>query len=298
MNFIQNLVQIIKKSSVLMIIIGAVMISFSGVYVKLAHVSPTVSGFYRMFFGGICLTLIVILKKEKIWDGLKIFILSLICGLFIALDLYVWHKSVLYIGPGLSTILANFQVFFLAIIGVIFLGEKKSIKLFVSIPMAIVGLFLIVGIKWGILDHDYKIGVILGLVTALFYTSYLMSLRSVQTNKNPLSPYVNLSVISIAAAIILLIISLSAGESLLIPDTQSYLSLLAYGIFSQVIGWILISKGMPNIDISIVGLILLLQPTLAFIWDILFFQHQTTLISILGVIITITAIYLGSTRKR
>ena len=298
MNFIRNFIQIIVKSSVLMVIIGAVMISFSGVYVKLAHVSPTVSGFYRMFFGGICLVLIVFLKKDKIWDGLDTFILLLFCGLFFALDLFVWHKSVLYIGPGLSTILANFQVFFLAIIGITFLGEKKGIKPFLSIPMAIIGLFLIVGIKWRMLDHEYKIGILLGLLTAIFYTAYLLTLRSVQTNKNRLSPFANLSIISISSACILLVISLTQGESLLIPDTQSYISLLAYGIFSQVLGWVLISKGMPNLDISIVGLILLLQPTLAFIWDILFFHHKTTITGIIGVIITLTAIYLGSTRNR
>ena len=281
-----------------MVIIGAVMISFSGVYVKLAHVSPTTSGFYRMFFGGVCLAVIVVLKQDKLWDKWNTFILSVLCGLFFALDLYVWHKSVLYIGPGLSTILANFQVFFLAIVGITFLGEKKSIKLFLSIPMAVIGLFLIVGIKWKLLDHNYKIGVLLGLLTALFYTSYLLSLRSVQANKNHLSPFANLTVISISSAFVLLVIALSEGKSLLIPDTQSYIVLLSYGIFSQVIGWMLISKGMPKIEISIVGLILLLQPTLAFIWDILFFQHKTTFIGLIGIIITITAIYLGSTRSR
>ncbi|MCJ7772287.1 MAG: DMT family transporter, partial [Desulfobacterales bacterium] len=133
MNFTQNLIQTIKKSSVLMVIIGAVMISFSGVYVKLAHVSPTTSGFYRMFFGGVCLTVIVVLKQDKLWDRWSTFFLSVFCGLFFALDIYVLLKSVLYIGQGLSTILANFQVFFLAIVGITFLGEKKSIKLFLSI---------------------------------------------------------------------------------------------------------------------------------------------------------------------
>lgn len=281
-----------------MVIIGAIMISFSGVYVKLVNVNPTVSGFYRMFFGGVCLSLVVVIKKDNVWHGFRTFNLSVLCGLFFALDLFVKHKSVLFIGPGLSTILANFQVFFLAIIGITFLGEKKSIKLFISIPMAVIGLFFIVGIQWKILESDYKLGILLGLLTTLFYTSYLLSLRSVQTHKNPLSPFANLSVISISSSVFLFIMAWLESESFLIPDTQTYGYLLAYGIFSQVLGWVLISKGMPKIDISIVGLILLLQPTLAFVWDVLFFHHQTTLTGLFGVILTITAIYLGSTRNR
>jgi len=298
MNLPQRFVKTVQESSVIMVVIGAVMISFSGVYVKWAHVGPTVSGFYRMFFGSISLLLIVFLKKDKIWIGLKTFILLATCGLFFTLDLFVWHRSVFYIGPGLSTILANFQVFFLAIFGIAFLGEKKSLKLFLSIPLAILGLFLIVGIQWELQGHDYKIGIALGLLTAIFYTLYLLNLRLVQTSQNQLSPFGNLCVISISSSSILFVFLLCEGETLLIPDTQSYLSLLAYGIFSQVLGWVLIFKGMQKLDISILGLILLLQPTLAFIWDVIFFQHKTTLISIIGVFITLTAIYLGSTRSR
>ena len=37
---------------------GAVLISFSGVYVKIAHVTPVVAGFYRMLFGGIALLIL------------------------------------------------------------------------------------------------------------------------------------------------------------------------------------------------------------------------------------------------
>ena len=38
---------------------GALMISFSPVFVKLTSVAPTTSGFYRVLFAGIVLALIV-----------------------------------------------------------------------------------------------------------------------------------------------------------------------------------------------------------------------------------------------
>jgi drug/metabolite transporter (DMT)-like permease len=40
-------------------------------------------------------------------------------------------------------------------------------------------------------------------------------------------------------------------------------------------------------------LILLLQPALAFVWDVLFFQRPTTLVNWLGVMLALAAIYLG-----
>ena len=44
---------------------------------------------------------------------------------------------------------------------------------------------------------------------------------------------------------------------------------------------------------SRVGLILLLQPLLAFVWDVLFFSRSITLVELTGAILTLFGIYLG-----
>lgn len=46
------------------------MISFSGVWVKIADVAPTISAFYRVLFGGLFLLAAACWKKEIIWDVL------------------------------------------------------------------------------------------------------------------------------------------------------------------------------------------------------------------------------------
>jgi len=88
------------------------------------------------------------------------------------------------------------------------------------------------------------------------------------------------------------------NESFVIPDVQSWFALVGYGLFPQVLGWVLISKGLPKIEASRAGLILLLQPTFAFVWDILFFSRATTLLELLGALIALFAIYLGVTEKK
>lgn len=106
---------------------GAVMISFSAVFVKLVSVSPATSAFYRMFFGGLILLGIVWWRKERV--NLKASALAMLCvvAVFFALDLTFWHRSILYVGPGLATLLANFQVFVLAAVGVLVFGDRKSV---------------------------------------------------------------------------------------------------------------------------------------------------------------------------
>jgi hypothetical protein len=48
----------------LRLFVGATMISFSPVWVKLVSVSPTTSGFYRVFFGGIALAIFLSVSRQ------------------------------------------------------------------------------------------------------------------------------------------------------------------------------------------------------------------------------------------
>ena len=76
---------------------------------------------------------------------------------------------------------------------------------------------------------------------------------------------------------------------------MSLASLLGYAVFSQVIGWVLITGSLPRIRASLAGLLLLLQPSLAFVWDVLFFDKQTTLFNWVGAAVTLAAIHVGAT---
>ena len=72
---------------------------------------------------------------------------------------------------------------------------------------------------------------------------------------------------------------------------------MAYALFSQVIGWVLITHSLPRVRASLAGLLLLLQPALAFVWDILFFSKETTALNLIGAAVTLTAIYIGATGR-
>ena len=277
--------------------IGAVLISFSGVYVKIANVTPVVAGFYRMLFGGIVLLVLVLVRQELRLKGGRYLWYGLFCSFWLAVDLILWHFSIHVNGPGLATILANFQVFFMALAGVFFLGEKISLKLVISIPLALLGLFLVVGIQWERLGGDYKLGVYAGLIAAVCYTLFLLSLRKIQKLENPLSTAANLTIISFLTAMFLAGDILRQGDHFQIPDLESGLALIVYGISSQAIGWLIITRALPKIRASLVGMILLLQPALAFVWDVLFFDRPTTLVSLVGITITLSAIYLGVSAK-
>ncbi len=273
---------------------GALMISFSGVWVKLSHVTPTASAFYRVLIGGILLLLGSLWRRELQWMTRRQTGLVLICSAFFTFDLIFFHASIHFVGPGLGTILPNFQVFIMALVGALFFREKLDRIYLWSPPMAIAGLFLLVGIQWHLLGAQYKLGIYLGLAASVCYAGFLLTLRKLQADKHGISFFFILMVVSLITAGMIALEMVRTGDTFIIPDLQSLLALSSLGVFSQGVGWILIANALPHIRISLSGLILVLQPALSFVWDVLFFARPTSGLNWIGVIMVLAAIYMGT----
>ncbi|MGH8372397.1 MAG: DMT family transporter [Gammaproteobacteria bacterium] len=279
------------------LVLGAVMISFSAVFVKLVSIPPTASAFYRMLFGGLILLGVLLWRRERPrlnFNGLAMVFLA---GLFFAADLALWHRSILHVGPGIATLLANFQVFILALTGVLLFREQLTRAQMLAIPLAITGLALLVGSDWANLPESYRIGVGLGLLTACCYAAYILSLRRLRAEASAGSVFTAITLVSLTTAALLGLLMLTEHTPFVIPDWRNAGWLIAYGVFGQVLGWVLISNGIHKVRASQVGLILLLQPLFAFVWDCTFFGRRFSLVEISGAVLALVAIYLGSLRK-
>ena len=274
--------------------IGAALISLSPVWVSLVDVAPSTSGFYRVLFGGAALVIYLLVTRRRLELSGRAWRLLVLASLFLALDLWFWHRSILYIGPGLATLLANFQVFIMLIAGIIFLRQVPRPVQLIAVPMAFLGLAIIVGLDWRTLPADYKSGVLLGLLTAAAYAAYLLTLRLIHETSSFRVPSREVAVISVFCAAMMAIAVLSEGESLAINSYEDFGWLVAYGILSHCLGWLFIVSSLSEVSAVDAGLALLFQPVLSFIWDVLFFGRQITTIELVGAGIALVAIYLGS----
>ncbi|MBT8136791.1 MAG: DMT family transporter [Gammaproteobacteria bacterium] len=271
------------------------MISFSAVFVKLVSMGPTAIGFYRVFIAGVILMLFVRLRGGILLKGGAMGLI-VAAALFYMGDLWVWHQSIEWIGPGLATLLAAFQVFILTAVGILVYRERAGWRLFVAVPLALLGLTLLVGLDWSILSPEKRAGVWLGLATAVFYAGYLLCLREARARAVDRTAAGDLALVSLTTAVFLGAASFYAGETLVVEQATDAAWLTTYAIGSQVIAWVLISSGLPHIPASRAGLLLLLQPTLSFVWDILFFHRPVAAHEAAGLVIALFAIWLGSQR--
>ena len=286
---------------------GAALIGTNALMVRFAGTPPTISAFYRMLFAGLMLGAVVILQRG--WRPLPRPVLWWCAAdaAAFAADLWLWHRSILLVGPGLATLLANAQVFFMALAGMVLFGERVGLRFASGIGLAFLGLYLMLGGDWDSLPAGYRWGVWAGLGTGLCYALYNLSLRRAQAEartaaegagreRAPIAQV--LAVIALLCAVLLGMAGLAEGSSFAILDWQSLAWLLLLAGLGHCLSWVLISRAMAHLKVAVVGLLLLLQPIVAFLLDLVVLDMQVEPRAWAGLALTLAGIFLASLRGR
>lgn len=291
-----------KMNPVLSMVLGALCITSAPIAVKYIQLDSTVVAFYRCFLASIFLFLYYLLfNRQGLKAGTKLILKSkkliyLILGasLFFFLDLLVWHKSIHYIGAGFATVLGNTQVFYLALLSV-FLYKLKIKKIFwISLLMAFTGICLMFYEKpnWASGTH-YHWGIIFGLMTGLFYASYIQSLKKIQEVEQNLSVALILAYVIFLSSVFLALYSY-IFENLVIP-VRGYdiFWLLLLAIVAQIMGWVFITNSIGKLVVHLAALLLLIQPSMATLLGSFLFGESLRFWQIVGCVLTLTGIYAG-----
>jgi drug/metabolite transporter (DMT)-like permease len=286
------------RDAVSRMVLGAALISTTSLFVRWADVAPTASAFYRVAFGGtMLLALQLVRRRWRLPRGAEIAVL-LLPALAFAVDLMIWHRSIRAVGPGLATLLGNFQVFIMAGVGIVFYRERPGWRFALGVALAFAGLWLLVGAGWQALTPEYRYGVLLGVLTGIAYAIYMLSLRHARLRCAGLTPEYTLCLVSLLCAPMLAGAVAVEGAGFAIPNGHSWVALLGLALVGQVFGWVLIARAMPQLPASLVGLLLLLQPALSFVLDVALFARPTVASDWAGLVLALVGIFSASVRPR
>lgn len=114
-----------KKAIVLLGVLG---VSFSAIFVKYTTAPSAVIALYRMFFAAAGLLPVVWIKcRDEIRQLEKRTVLMcFLSGIFLACHFALYFQSLAYTSIASSTVLVDTEVFFVAIISILFMKEKIS----------------------------------------------------------------------------------------------------------------------------------------------------------------------------
>lgn len=259
---------------------------------------PTAIAFWRTLFGAAILFIWSALRSDRLTLTATVTRWSVLAGFIFFLDLFFWHRSILYAGVGMATILANMQVFGTALLSFLIFKEKLTFKFFTAAVCAIAGVALLIGLGSEIeFTVRYLKGVAFGLLTGLVYANYIVVVKIAGHSESNPSFLTFMAWTSLFSALFLGAAGMLEPDPFMPPDMTSLLILLALALVAQALGWWAIASSLPKIDASRSGLALLLQPVLATVWGVFFFHEYLTPIQIGGALITLVAIYVGSVRS-
>ena len=274
--------------------LGATCISFAAPFVKWAQMDPSAIGFYRCLFAAIALLPLVLRTDNRggRWLG-KGASIAFISGVVFAMDLIVWHKSILDVGAGVATLLANTQVFWVAIVSAGLLSEKLPRKFWFCGFVALLGVAALTlpGLASTKLSPT---GVGFGLLAAVFYAGFILTLKASQKPDDALPLPHNLFLSSIGSTLTLGLAAIVENNGFTSDQPSTWAALIGLGVVVHVGGWMFISSGMPSLPTSLSSIMILFQPVMASIWGILFFGEAWGVIEAIGAGFTVTSIGLAA----
>ena len=277
------------------LIIGAICISLAPILVRASELEPNATAFQRVFLA-LPLTLIWMLvsqKKAKRTATSRVLIndilLLLIPGIFFAADIGFWHWSIRYTTIANATLFANFAPVYVTLAAVILFKERFNKQFIVALIIAITGSIILMGTSAS-LSGDFIKGDILGMITAVFYASYLISVGRLRAR------YGTASIMfwsSLSASIVLLPVSLYSGDVLFPTTPTGWGKILALAWISHVGGQGLITYALAHLSTAFSSLSLLVQPVCAAMLAWVLFSESLTALQITGGVIVLFGIYLA-----
>ncbi|PZD73531.1 putative cystine transporter YijE [Acaryochloris thomasi RCC1774] len=237
---------------------GAVGIGFAPILVRLSEVGPSATACYRLL---LALPFFWVWMQTESSENVKrpTGLALVISGAFFAADLAVWHWSIQLTSVANATLLANFAPIFVVLGSWLIWGQRCSRSFFGAVILVLLGACLLVSASLK-LDAQYLWGDALGLLTAVFYAGYMLSVARLRVQ---FSTVVVSLWTSLVGGGLLLLIALMTGDQIFPTTLQGWLVLVALAVISQVLGQSLIIYALAHLPTAFSSLSLLLQPVVA-----------------------------------
>jgi drug/metabolite transporter (DMT)-like permease len=251
------------------LLLGATAIGTSALFVKVSETGPVATAFWRVFLALPLLWMWSSLgQREHHGAGFANARGQMIaCGLFFAGDLAVWHWSIMLTSVANSTLLANLAPIFVALAAWLMFRQRPQRKFLAGLTVAVTGMMLLIGGDFQ-LQGTELIGDALGVVTAMFYAGYQLTVTKLRER---VATSTLMAWTGLITAIVLLPIALLTGEQMLPVSVMGWVKLAGLALISQVAGQSLIAYAMAHLPATFSSVGLLFQPVMAtlFAWLLL-----------------------------
>lgn len=287
----------ISTLALLALVSGALAIGLAPILVRLSlsDIDPAAIGFWRTAFAlpffYIWVRIENLRSKESVFAAKKVITTA---GIMFAFDLIAWHWALRFTSVASATLLSNLTPLLVAVSSVLFFGERFNKKFWTGLFLAVLGAGLLAS---GGFDKGHFRGDALAVLTAFFYSGYLLAIGRLRKNlaTAPLMFWTTF-VSALVLGIYVLFFEIN-----IIPNTlKGWLVVLALALVCQFIGQGLIAFAFAHLPAAFGAVTLLLQPAVAAAVAWLLFHetlNSTDFVGATGIVLGILLARQGTTQK-
>jgi len=255
-----------RTAGIIALLIGATVIGFAPIFVKLSKAGPVATGFWRLGIAlPVLLTWMGLQRRSAKRRGLdkpaarpsRLWLI--VPGLFFAGDLAAWHWSLELTSAANAALLANLAPMLVVPAGWLWLKERLGRAFLIGLGLALCGVAMLMATSLSFSRACLR-GDALGLLTAVFYAGYLLSVKRLREHY---SVATIMTWSAGASAAILLPIAICSGEQLLAVSVTGWAVLAGLALLSHVCGQGLIAWALGLLPVSFSSVSLLWQPVVA-----------------------------------
>lgn len=286
-----------KKATYLIPVAAGILFGSVGTFVRVLSGAGLDSGtlLSARFIGGsivMFLSLLIFkrdmlkIKLKDLWVFLGAGILGM-CGLN-----YCYAESIGRLTLSLAAVLLNLAPIFVMFMAAIIFKERITKRKIVCMAVAVIGCLMVSGLlevsgglKWS------GMGIVIGLLSAFFYALY-----SIFSKIGMSRGYHSLTILFyslLIAAIVLIPIAdwSNLGSYIGQVPANKLLFLLVYSIFTSVLPYMLFTLALSCVDAGKTSILSAGgEPSSAMVFGIIFFREIPTVLSFIGMVVTIGAL--------
>ena len=276
------------------LILGSFFVGMSPIFVRFCKIDPLAIGFFRFFFALPFLwtwSVVATLKeKNRPQRNLpktgKDYLFLILAGVFFAMDIGIWHVSLLKTSVMNATLLNNMTPLFVILISWIFLKEKLRWQSSVGIALATVGTYLLISSD-GTWSKMHFQGDLIALGSAVFYAVYVLIVKHL---RNYLSAPTIMAWTSLSCMYVLAIMTFGCETHIIPPTPLDWLPLLGLAIVVHVFGQTFLAMSLKHLSATFSSLTMMMIPVVSAIFAWILFDEAFTLLKMMGGMIIFTGI--------
>lgn len=258
------------------LILGALAIGFSPIFVRLSEVGPIATAFNRVVLALPFFYFMVWLQPKAQTRAAcipAVLIPVLIGGVFFATDLSFWHWSIKLTTVANATVLPNFAPVVVVIAAWLLYGERVSRGFVAGLSIAMLGIGVLLGNSFTLSASQF-VGDLLGLSTSLFYGGYILAVA--RARKTASAMFIMAMGGTISAIILWIVASVAEGQ--VWPETtRGWTIALLQSATVQAGGQALIAASLAHVPAGFGATVLLLQPIVAAVIAWIWFDEPLSL---------------------